>query len=590
MRSFYNNRSKSFLTTNSFLTKFKLNQLDLKLHENIIKYVNTNLTSQSKAIINIIPKNESNAYFNSLMYFLLNQPRLNKLVTIEERETFFNSLLKNNNLKHDFNINSMIKLDFQNITNSNDFIFNLNYQIRDNIYDMNVKYDKLSNLDKLYIDQYLNLFNSKNQILNINDSISDIKQISKILTNSYETRPYFLINNYDSMFNNVDSLPLLSLSNTFYKNAISDNIFIKKAIINGSSIISYDKIFNKCYNFDVIIHEKSNDAIENEDVSSYISDFNKVFTINELTYVDTIKTLIHFKHQIEDKIPYENGIIFKTQNLTDMIKKGLTVENYSFENYLIKLIYEGHILINENNTLSVNKQSKNILKQVIFSSDEFIKSLSYKQQLVYFYYEYLYLKNNNVENYLKQIQNIFVKLSDNAKTDKDYEKFPNFSFKNEKEIDEYLIDILTLELNTTHGKEDHINIYEIDDEEIPLSDSLKKCSLITYDQLEFAIVIKGLKFKKDNKSSVAEDETAIPKSIKIRRGFGSKEDNKPTAAEIITTSLKRMNESFLDSISKHEVMNFTSRANKSIKKIYLISLSNYLKQLEYQCVEVDIEI
>jgi hypothetical protein len=142
-------------------------------------------------------------------------------------------------------------------------------------------------------------------------------------------------------------------------------------------------------------------------------------------------------------------------------------------------------------------------------------------------------------------------------------------------------------MNTlTSGSKDKISIYEVEDDTVSISENLKKFTLIVYEDKHFAIYIKGNKLKKTESANVNEnDESSISELVKSKSPLNNLQGGSQVNAT--TKSLIKLNEMKLNTISKHEALNFALKANKDIKTLYVVSLSNYLKQIEYSILKIN---
>lgn len=484
-----------------------------------------------------------------------------------------------------------------------DHIYNLHNELLNNyLLQINNIYQDISSIDKKIIENYVNNFNISKSInyeikndgfMNINSVNYYLNYLTHFMNRKYNLYSTVIVNKYNFPFENDENKETIEdkieLYNKFYK-SMSNNLSIQRILVFGSSIISKDKLFNKCVESDVIYSSKtlsnSNLAQDKALINVELNKLNMILANNDRNYIDTIKTLVHLKKQCENKIPLDKGIYYKKGlniDINDIVKKGINVINYDFESFISENISNNRIKINDDNSISVNSTAIDYFNSLLFSNEEYINNLSYKNQLAYYYY--YYLMEENINAYLKSISNIFNLLSINAKTNKEFEKFPNFSFRNETELGDYLEDVFSLDLISNHGKDSHINFYDMEDQDISLSETLKNFSLITYDELEFAILIKGNKYKKtvDKQEINVEDESSnyiksVKESNKKKPFEKATEGN--SSSDLMIKALKKLNENKLHSVSKHEAVNIVLSANKDIKRIYIISVSNYMKFIE----------
>lgn len=420
--------------------------------------------------------------------------------------------------------------------------------------------------------------------------------------------PIVIIDNYSSFLlrknedkeNQSHFEDYINLLNQLIYQSFTDNQFVSKVILNGVFLYSPVKIFREMKDIHInhIKYKLHLDNFHKIDKGSNAKSNNNeceeldlILNLNEITYIDTIKTLIHFKKQAKNEVSLEKGVKFKSFDLNLLIKNGVSLEN-SFENYIINKIHDGYIGINNDNTLSITENAKDIYNNIL--NPESILSLSYKQQLACIYYENINDSQFDIQNFLKKLKNLLFFIGETSKKTKNYEKFPNFLFKNEKEIEDYLIDVFTLDLNTSTDTKETINIYEVDDEEIGLSEEIKKFTLITFDSYRIGVFIKGNKYKKEGKSVIfgeeeGENETNF-KMTKTKKGFSLQKDKETSQNDGLSLLMTKANENILCLVKKQEALNFARRANKDIDTVYIVSAINYMKAFEFsvlKCKGVD---
>jgi translation initiation factor RLI1 len=175
----------------------------------------------------------------------------------------------------------------------------------------------------------------------------------------------------------------------------------------------------------------------------------------------------------------------------------------------------------------------------------------------------------------------------------------NLSFRNDKEFEDYLIDILTTDLSNSNN--DHIKIFSIDDDDMTkISNQLKKFTLITYEKQNFAVFIRGSKYKKSKESGVIGNLNSTGKveidEMLNNPNLNLNHVNSPkknffvkTNTTDIANELKKINESNLSSINKQEAIDFLFKISAEYETVFFISMSNYQKQIDYVLEIVKLE-
>lgn len=474
-------------------------------------------------------------------------------------------------------------------------------------------YDKLSEYEKLQITEFFKAYNNAKTSEELTQVVFYyFNYLTILLTKIYSERPIFIVSDYEKYFNSNDlSVNLkkeLDIYSKFISEIIIDNAFVSKAVLTGKSLVlkdivlnenNYDSfssddvnvIFNKTDYSSLNLHNKSCNSVSNSFIKQEAkrqSDLlTSLFKSNEKTYVDSIKSLQAFKESTNN-----NNNTKANDNISDSflsefkekINSGINIGEKTFLNYLVERYYENIIDIDTTtNELKYSSESgKQLLDSVLFNDINEIRDLPYKIQLAYYYFNYL--EKEKVGSFFSHLKTLFNKIADNAKNEKDFEKFPNFSFRTEKELDDYLVDILTLDLNSVHlTNKDRISIYEVEDDSIILSEEIKKFALIIFEDKDFAIYVKGSKLKRSESANTAEsDESSVSGLVKVRKAFGAS-----TKVNTTEKALIKLNETKINSINKSEAISFALKANPKIKNVYIVSVSNYLKQIEYQVSKVE---
>lgn len=604
-RKFTSSYSSSY-SKNTLIQTIKNTNININLtfKSSLFKYITSNLEAKEKSSINILDSEILSTFSHGLKYFIEKE---SVIINLNEKKTFYKDLLlkEEGNEKKYFSNMKVFYLDLNSIFTYKMLEEYLNLFLEREIFDLSLIYESISEYDKLILKG--NIMEKLKISKNINDYLLIINYLSSLYYKNHMT-PIVIIDNYSSFLlrknedkeNHIHFEDYIKFLNEFINKCFTDNQFISKVILNGVQLYSPVKIFRDVKdihinhmkyklhvdNFHKIDHGSNAKSKEKE-----IEEIDSILNLNEVTYIDTIKTLVHFKKQAKNEVPLEKGVKFKSFDLNFLIKNGVSLEN-SFENYIINKIHDGFIVINHDNTLSITDSAKDIYNNILNS--ESIFSLPYKQQLACIYYDNINDSQFDIQNFLKKLKNLLIFIGENSKKTKNYEKFPNFQFRNEKEIEDYLIDVFTLDLNSSIDNKETINIYEVDDEEIGLSEEIKKFTLITFDSYRIGVFIKGNKYKKEVKSLVFEEEEGENetnfKMTKTKKGFSLQKEKESSQVDVLSGLMTKANENFVCSIKKQEALNFARRANKNIDTVYIVSAINYMKAFEFSvlmCKGVD---
>lgn len=425
----------------------------------------------------------------------------------------------------------------------------------------------------------------------------------------------------DKLFSKTNNLALYSLENDSkyanefgmtqeeikknHTNSNSENFkkfFGGIKIENNPEIYSYISI-SKILNSDLNLDTNTNNIILNYQLhkimnvpiiekSLNLKNFAH-FLINENSpnYILGMKTLVDIKHNCENlNLSEESNSIVNTFNLSKKITSN-NFYSYLFYNGLVNKF--GHI---------TNKFSSLIINDFLPNLDDPSNTLyDYNRKLAYAYYNFCYFKHlDKYMDYIQKLFNFVAKMAKNKKIEAD-NALPEFilSFRNEKELENYFIDILTLEMNNKESKE-RIQICEVEDDEAGLykvKPELKMFTLITYEEKNFAIFLKANKYKKNINpkinlvNNLSYDIKEInelynnpdlpPSPQREEKIPQSRAKNFVSQKNIIEEDLKKINENALQSIDKNEAIDYLMKISPDFETIFFLSISNFQKQIDY---------
>lgn len=552
-------------------TKMKINISNLYL----LKLLNLD-TSLKQELLTV----NNNSYLNCYMWKKITNENQLKNILIED--------LKDNNVKDDgikkrisIYIDLMQYFKQNNSTTYNILLNALVDKIQEIILiDLRGFNKELNDLDQEILNRFISFSN---------DSEKDIVKSKEYIVNTFKYVIYLIcrfnnekvnifISNYDKFTNSLENTDEKKMDMSFYDNFIEDllnNSNISNIYLSGEKLLENFNVLQQNYEgkIDVLYNNVSKDINFNANqlslTNNKLLEEIKLNIISMLTsksdklYVDLIKCLVKVKDSI---LKNDNELDISNENST-LIKSS----HYSINNFFT-LLSDYNFLNFDGNKLTFNKFGSEIFLELVFKN---LRNLPYKHQLALFVYSYLH--KNKINEFLNHLQQLFKQISQNASEKKDFEKFPNFIFRTEVDLDNYLIDILTLDLNCITSKsKDLINIYQVEDDSISLSEPIKSFTFISYDHLNIGIFIKGLKLKKNDINNIQEfDENNFLDMVKT-----------PVEKNGITKSLDKIIVTKLNSISTNEAINFAKKANENIKSLYIVCVSNYLKQIQYGVCDI----
>jgi hypothetical protein len=577
----------------------------------------------------LFPENYGKTFnLETLRFFLSSNILIDERVDKQMRIDFFSKtkIFSTTTFNSQFAKFPVISINFRELDQNNyrdnveKFRFLLNLQFEQVLQYMQSKEHKenLTNIDIKNIEEFFfNYKNYKETLL-----FNSCKDLTKILLKITKQNPFFIIDDYDypllnSLKNNFHE-DMLGFMESFFNISIKNNNFVNKSIIAGVNKVSYNKLFSQLSNVieykedqkkffgfkDFVMPRLNKEKFAND---LYLREFfSFLIDENSENYIAGMKMLVNLKNLTEGEFsdsPKESQVE-KLQE-TKSIEFNKKISTKFLENYLY---YNGII---NNHGVIANSFYSDIVKQALPELDDpNSMKFDFNKKLAYGYYNFLF--NNNLEGYMEYLKNLFefvVRIMKNKKLQNtNSHLLPDFNlqFRSEKEFETYLVDILTLEMNNDESNE-RIQIYSVDDDEVAkLKPELKKFTLITYEDKQFAIFVKGNKIKIRNSSSSKQEEENFPEETNIEEILNNpnltKISNKSTSEkstskkpfqivppEIILSELKKKNEEILQGIDRQEAINFLTKISTDFEIVYFISVSNYNKQIDYSMEIVKLE-
>jgi hypothetical protein len=446
-----------------------------------------------------------------------------------------------------------------------------------------------------------------------NSSIFLTNDLCRLLSKQTRQHPYLLIDSYDAPLLNAYKrgfyTEMLTFVESFFSNVVRNNSLISKVVITGVHKLESERLFHPLNNLNIYSSLNNNDkyneffGINEREVSELydnaqqpiVKDYSSIkrniltrFTFynyhnSHEGYIKYLSHKLNLGNLFDKAITTDNNIsLIKTLALVELRSQEL-LENIHRQYNEIKPEKEVNLsditkssiltylydngLINKDGSIT-NKLSAEVLLQALPN----IKDSDYdlNKKLAFGYYRYFY--NNQIEDYLKYIQYIF-------KTSKDIPMF-----KENTDLDKYIIDKLTFEMDNPNSK-DNVEIYEVDDNEfMTIGDELKKFTLITYERLRLALFIRGHRYKANTpRAKTSEADLKVTELFnnpnideKVKRPL-IKKVNKKT----LDYQLKKINEANLSSFDKNEAIEYLVKLSGDYDTVYFISISNYQRYIDY---------
>lgn len=623
-----------------------------KLIEKVLENNNTEIIYR--------PQNFGKSFnLNVLRYFLSSNRLIDERVDKDQKLEFFKNtdIFKNETFVRDhYSRYPVIFLNFKEL-DQNNFSDNLEkFKLLINgQFEQVFQYEEASSLlsvDKKFIDNFFTNFHnySTTQLLNVT------RELSKILLKITKQNPFILIDDYDFPLSNAYrygfSDDMLGFEEMFFNNLLKNNNYINKTLITGETRLEHDRLFSGLNN--IITYGLGKDTVYTEsfgitqsELAKYVPDINiakkyfggfnvngnelydyvsmsnlnkfnidqhenigQVFNINHISnnlnlkslskmiidetsanYIDGVKTLANLSEQCDKLI--NQGSNFEFQPIQFKALNSIQYSNaHNTDVFLNHLYSQG--LITRNGQVT-NIYAANILKKSFIDFEGNLKKGEFNIKLAYIYYRYL-CKGKLLE-YMNQLVKLFSE-HNKLNTDKKSKDSVNLSFRTEKDLENYLVDVMTIELNNDNGNHD-IQILSIEDhEEAPKSQSwqaLKNFTLITYEKKHFAIFVKASKQRRSKKS---EEALNIENSkLSIKEAYNNNPDeesdtklpsNKQKGSSSSAEELRKINEKTISAINKEEAIDFALKVSSEFKTIYFLSVANNLKQFEYSLDQIDV--
>lgn len=454
-------------------------------------------------------------------------------------------------------------------------------------------YDQFKSFIEIFIK---NVFKTNNYIykgvitgVNEIDHNLFFSQIKNLNSFSFKNKADSDINKYFGVTSQEE--PLKKYSNNICK---YNNFGITNDYKN-ISFYNFSRFYNQ-ENLNIITEENLISYLNIDNIAEYLNIktlFAKMINDSCLDYLQGYKILNlldkkaeNFIHNFKnnEKLNYKGHTFSDVEfNFDSSQYKDIPLSSQICKNTLISYMLSNNLiqLDDQNNIQIPNILSAWLIKRTFSELKNHVDD--YDRLLAYNFYKYLYF--NNVKEYFTEIKNIFEKIRKSIANKKGnpFSKPVNLIFKSEKEMENYFIHIMTLELNLQDSK-DNINIYQIeDDENNKISDVLKKFSLITFDDRRFAIFINFNKHSLKTSSSAAdelEEIDEVQKNEIIQMAGSKKRIPKVDSKEIIQT-LENINQEKLSKIDENEAMKFLSNISDNFESVAFVCLASYQKFFEY---------
>jgi hypothetical protein len=463
---------------------------------------------------------------------------------------------------------------------------------------------KLTSVDAKQIEEFFEEFKNSNETYLINAC----KNMGKILLKLTHQNPFYLIDDYDFPLLNSYNLGFyeetLNFLQTFINIVIKNNNFINKTIITGVNLMENQILFsplNKVnYNY---YDEKNSYSSFYQDRGGKQSDrglkilFKNVNkdTVNTKTICEILNKCETFSSEKKsEQNASTNLLIRQSIDLSQNPHKKFTSQNiFNFLNF------NGYL--NTKGNLTGQTEAQNLKESLEIPHPADLVH-SFDDKLNYAYYSLL--ETEKVDQYFDYLKKLFEFVNRNVKSNTISNLLPEspLSFRNEKDFETYLIDIITIDMTNNPQKYKILSIE--DDENTKFSENLKQFSLITFEHKNFAIFLKAnkLKFNK-NKTGKASGEEVKGEDLQGPEELmnnpnlkGKQSSNKkklsyfqPSSGPTIQEKLNKLNEEALNSIDKQEAVDLLMKMSTEFEKAYFISVSNFQKKMEYGIEIVKLE-
>lgn len=533
-----------------------LNAYELKIFEeflsNIKSVSNQFLTNMPKELARILSKLSGNNAFiliNNFDYPLVNSYGRK---CYEEFKPFLEALVKNtfknNNFIYKGILTGVSELEHQSTFSS---LINHNlksYSFKDfqdaeeanKYFGISLTEDKIANLDNNSNNKSLKDYAKTISLFNTNNAKNNLSYINFFNCNKNESLRGLSEESLMKLLN-IESISDFLNLNALFANVINDS---SKDYLSGYKLLNI--LNNKAENFLKNFTENTNQKKHN-----FYLDANLSFDISAKT---------------ENKFfTFENPL------------RSSAFLSYLLANNVISLSAEGA----KSNIEIPNVQSALLIKSA-FAKQTFHLD-DYDRKLAYNFYRYLYF--NKASEYFQEIKNIFDLTGKAAgaasKKISPFSKQVNLNFKSEKELENYFVHIMTLELNIEDSAE-NLNIFGVDDyENTKVSELLKEFTLITFDDRKFAIFIRFNKHKLSAASPHAEDLNEIDEVQNNDVIKKSKKRIPKVDLKDLTTTLQTINQEKISKLKKEEALGFLKHISTDFQAVSFVSVSNYKNYLEF---------
>jgi hypothetical protein len=592
----------------------------------------------------LAPENHGKTFnMETLKYFLSSNDLIEERVDKEGRLNFF----KKTNLYQDKNFFNthfakypVIMINFKELDQNNytdnieKFKFLVALQFEQVLQFLKGEHqENLTSIDMKNIEEFFSNYKNYSE----HHLINSCKDLGKILLKITKQNPFMIVDDYDFPLLNAYKKgyyeETLNFMQNFINVSIKNNNFINKTIITGVNLLEQKRLFSQISNMSVFNYdqeegnkyfnyftqkENNNILFTPSSVSEnlYLKNlFENVINDSRGSYTQGVKVLADLKNKVENFGKTENININSHPDQSTIIpnesielSNNLTnsAEKPNNPNYLYTYLhYNG--LLSKFSEIKNNFSAQVIKEALPGLENPNDQVLDFNKKLAFAYYAYL--NNKRVENYLDYVKNLFdfvTKASKNKSSKTSLLPDTPLTFRTDKDFEEYLIDIMTQDM--TNSNSEDIKIFSIDDDDMTkISDQLKKFTLIVYEKQNFAIFLRGSKYKKPAGKDNSNIINAINSVSKVEidemlnnpnlththhtTTSSAKKNNfiKKAPTVDISQELKKINEHNLSSIDKQEAIKFLWKISNEYDTVFFISMANYQKQIDYLLEIVKLE-
>jgi hypothetical protein len=567
----------------------------------------------------LAPQNYGKTFsLETMKYFLSSNNLVEEKVDKSSRYNFFKNLKIQN--WNDFNAHfanyPVVSFDFSTLDCSShtDNLEKFRYMVALQ-YEQVLQYlhkeeysKKITSVDVKLIEEFFEGFKTSNETYLINSC----KNIGKILLKLTNQNPFYLIDDYDYPLLNSYNLGFyeetLNFLQAFVNIVFKNNNFINKTIITGANLMENQILFSPLnrvnYNFyddknpySSFYHDrggKHNDS----GLKILYKNFNKDM-VNTKTICELLNKCENFTSDKKTQQGTQSNLLNRESiDLSQNLHKKFTSQNiFNFLNY------NGYLNSKGNITGQVQAQNLKETFEIPLPAD---LMHSFHEKLNYAYY--YYFENQKIDQFFDYLKKLFEFVNKNVKSNTVPNLLPEspLSFRNEKEFETYLIDVMTIDMANNAQKNKILSID--DDENTKVSENLKQFSLITNEHKNFAIFLKANKLKSErgkgigktnieNQGEEIKEDIQGPEELMNNPNLkGKQSSNKkkipnfqPTSAPSLQEKLNKLNEEALASVDKQEAIDFLMKISSEYEKAYFISVSNFQRKIEYGIEIVKLE-